>query len=385
VTRDRLPDQVRRVVHAVREVEPPDDLHHTVMREAEATPQDRGLRFGWLPVVSTLGAGVAALALAVIVAPLIGQFGKTGPSTGATSSAAATAIHATPAEISLLPVAGSIDMQIAVPAGAYPASADDSSIWLGDESTGQVHRLDIASGQISGSVQVNEPALDYNLWPISDGASVWTSGLEDRSLVRIDIGSMAVADRFAIEAVPYRIAPVGSSVWVTDFDDSQVLEIDASTGEVLMTVAMERPTGIAVTPTAVWVATYRGVLGRIDPESGEVVFTSTIAPRATDLHLQGDQLWITGIRNRRLERFDTTTETLAARTDGVTAVAFIADRPWAAVTAGALVALDPVTLEWTGAVPLGDVTTDQMVSAAGELWAYGATADETRVYRIRPD
>jgi hypothetical protein len=386
MTRDQLPDPTRRILDAVRQVEPPDDLLHTVMAEAEATPQERGLRFSWLPAAGWGMAAVVVVALAVIAVPRLAQLGQSpSPAGSGGPSAGATPIHVTPVEIGQLPIAGAIESQTTTPPGAYPGSADATSVWLGSESTGEVLRFDVASGEITGSVQVNEPTSEpYDLWPISDGTSVWTAGRDDRSLVRIDIASMQVADRWAIVAVPYRVAPAGSVVWVTDFEGGRVLRVDASTGEVELSVDVSRPTGVAVTSDAVWVATYSGAVVRLDPSTGTRVASYSIAHNATDVYPVGDQLWIVGINGRRLERLDTATGLVAAWTDEVTAISFLDGRPWAAVSGGALVELHPITLERIGAVRLGDVTTDQMVATGGRLWAFGATADETFLYGVRP-
>lgn len=378
MTREQLPDSARRVFDALREVEPPVDLLHSVLTEAEATPQERGLRFGWLPAATTVAAAVGVIVLAVVFAPRLGQIGPA-------PSAIGSPIHASPVAIDRLPVAGSVETQVTVPQGAYPGSADSSNVWQASESTGEVLRFDIASDQIAGRILVNQPTVEpYDLWPISDGTSVWTAGRDDETLVRIDIASMEVVDRWPIGAVPYRIAPAGGIVWVTDFDAGRVLQVDADSGEVLTTTQLGDATGVAVTADGVWVASYAGDLVRIDPGDGSITARYEIANDATDVHASGDQLWISGINGRRMERFDTTTGAIAAWTDEVTAVAFLGADPWAAVADGALVTLDPVTLEWTAAVPLGSVTTDQMVAGAGRLWAYGQAADETVLFGVLP-
>jgi hypothetical protein len=381
VSRDELPDPAREVVEDLRRVEPPDGLMESVMAEVERTPQERGLRLSWLPVASAVAVSIAVVVLAVLA---VGRIREAGSSPSPTTTASTTPVQATPAPIGDLPVSGIVEGRTPLPEGAYPASADATFVWLGSESSGEVLAVEALTGEIAGRVQVNAPTTEpYNLWPISDGTSVWTAGRDDRSLVRIDIGSMATAVRWPIDAIPYRIAPAGSSIWVTDFDGGRVLEVSAESGEVLTTIGLARATGIAVTPEAVWVASYIGQLARIDPASKLVTATYPIASDATDVYAVDDQLWIVGIKGRRLERFDTARGVVAAWTESVSAVSFVDGGPWAAVPGG-VVALKPVTLERTGAVPLPDVAMDQMVAAGGRLWAWGAASDGTFLYRIRP-
>jgi hypothetical protein len=372
MTRDHVPDDLRRVVDAVRRAELPEGLFESVVAEVEATPQVRPLRFAWLPAASAVAAAAAVVAVVVFLG---GRSGPVGQSPSPNGSAPFNA----------LPVVGAIEGKIQVPDGAHPGRADPTSVWLGTQATGEVLRVDARSGDIVGTVQVNEPTTEpYDLWPVSDGASVWAAGRDDRALVRIDIGSLAVADRFPIDAVPYRIAPAGSVVWVTDFDDGRVLQVDAQSGNIISTTPLTDATGIAVTPDAVWVATYSGQLARIDPATGRATETFEIAGDATDVQVWDGQLWITGINGRRLERFDPGLGAVVAWTDAVWAVAFVDGKPWATVEGG-LVLLDPASLAPTGVVPLPGAETDQLVATAGRLWAYGGMPGGTVLYEVRPN
>ena len=380
MTRDQLPDETRRVVDAVRRADLPDGLLESVVAEVEVTPQERAFRIAWLPAASGVAVAAAVVAVAVFAGGRIGSFGGSPSPSSATASGAPTSVP-----LDELPLAGAIEGQTRVADGAHPGSADPTSVWLGSEATGEILRVDPATGEIIGMVQVNEPTTEeYDLWPASDGTSVWAAGRDDRALVQIEISSLAVTNRFPIEAVPYRIAPVGSVVWLTDFDGGRVLQVNAQTGTVISTTPLNDATGIAVTPDAVWVATYIGQLARIDPTNGRVADTFEIAGNATDVQAVGDALWISGIHGRRLERLDPELGVVVAWTDRVRAVAFVDGEPWATVEGG-LVTLDPDTLQRTGAVPMRGVETDQLVAAAGRLWAYGGTSDGTLLYAVLPD
>lgn len=377
MTREQLPEFAHRAIEAIRGNEPPDDLLRSVMAQAQATKQVGRLRLPGLPLVARMAGALVVLVLVVSVLPRVLQPAPT-PSPG-------PPIQAAPADIGQLPVVGAIESRVAVPPDAYPGSADSSAVWLANEPTGEILRFDVERGQIAERVRVAAPTeVPYDLWPVSDGSSVWVSGRDDQSVVRLDIESMQVADRWPIGGVPYRIAPAGPVVWVTDLDRDRVLQVRAGSGEILTTTEVPDATGIAVSGSAVWVAGYRGDLVRIDAVDGTITARHRIATDATDARVLGDQLWISGINGRRLERFDTTRGVLAAMTEDVTAFAFLDDHVWAAVSDGALVTLDPQTLAWTGAVPLGDVTTDQLVAGAGRLWAYGAAANETFLFGVRP-
>jgi hypothetical protein len=385
VSRERLPDRAHGAAEALRRTDPPPGLLESLMIEVEATPQERPFRLTWLRVASVTAATAVVAVMAVIGISRLGNLGHSTSSSGAPSgSAAPTSIHLPSVPIDQLPVAGAVEIELPMPDGAHPSSADERSVWVGNEATGEVLRIDATTGETVGRVKVNQPTTElYSLVPVSDGTSVWAAGFDDRSLVRIDIGAIEIVDRWPIDAVPYRIAPAGSVLWVTDFDNGRVLSVRAGTGQILTTTPWNDATGIAVAADTVWAADYFGRLARIDPESGRIIETFRIASDATDVQVVGSDLWITGINGRRLERFDPTRGDVAAWMDHAWAVAFVHGRPWATVEGG-LVRLDPATLEMDGAVPLPNAETDQMVAADGRLWAYGGTPAGTVLYAVRP-
>jgi hypothetical protein len=367
--RDDIPPQTRRAIDELRRLEPPPDLLRSVVLEAETTPQ----RAPTLSGLRLVAFATAAAMLLVAIAIALPQWSNVGPPRSAGTSPAG----------STLPLGGTVDLRIPVPDGAHTGSADSTGIWLGQPTTGLVIRLDLATGAELGRVQVDAPTTDpYDLWPVSDGESVWVGGLSDRSLVQIDIASMEVAARWPIDAVPYRVQPAGGIIWVTDFDGHEVLAVDASDGTILDSVPAARAAGIAVTSDAVYVAGYTGTLVEIDPDDRRVVATHEIGTNATDLAVLDGQLLVWGLRGRPLELIDPLTGEILATSGDVTGVVPHGGQPWAVVRQGMIVRLDPATLAWTAVIPLGDVNTDQLVAAPDRLWAYAATDEATYIYAV---
>jgi streptogramin lyase len=275
--------------------------------------------------------------------------------------------------------------EIALEPGGYPAAGGAASVWIANDRTGELQRLDLASKTMGAPITINPPTTEpYNLGAALDGSSLWVAGFQDRSLVLVDANRLALTRRIPISAVPYRIASDEGEVWLTDFDGSQVLQVDPADGSILRRIDLLRPTGIAIAPDAVWVATYEGRLVRLDRRDGTILDRSPIAEDATDLQLQDGDVWITGIHDRRLERYDPDRDAIVAWTDGVTALAFIDDVPWVATTRAAVVRLDPGSLRWTGAVQVA-AELDQMVAEGGNLWVVGTRDGEQVLFRVRPD
>jgi hypothetical protein len=379
VDRNQLPEHARRAFQDLGRLDPPEDLLLGVVREASATPQRRPAR-SFSPL-ATLAAASAVIALVALAPPRL-------PSAGPTPIPSTTPIHAAPPDLSTLPSGGTIGVRVRVPEGAHLGGADATSVWLGNESTGTVSRLDSLDGRDLATVQVNAPSdAAYDLRPVSDGVSVFAAGRDSRTLDRIDPGSMRITARWDIDAVPYRIQPSGQEIWVTDFEGGRVLRVDASTGAVSGSVFVERPTGIAVTPGMVYAVGYGGELVAILPTTLTVVGRYPVAQDGTDVLAVGDDLFIWGINGRRLERFDPAAGAVAAWTEGVTGVALVGDQPWASVSGtstrtAALVTLDANSLGWTSAVPLGDAMPDQLVASSGRLWVSVLTDEGSFVFQV---
>lgn len=373
-----LPSAVRGPIDELRRLEPPSDLLQAVMREVATTPRRRRWQPLRIRAITVAGSAALLVVVAVVVVPRLTAL-------LAPAGASPTAVdQGSPPSASLSP-GGTIELRIPVPEGAHPSGADSTSVWLGAESSGIVLRLDGTTGEELGRIQVNEPTdVPYDLWPVSDGESAWVGGRDDASLVRIDVGSMRIGQRWPINAVPYRILPAGAVVWVTSYDQGVVLKVSAVDGTVLGRLAVLGATGIAATPGVIYVVDYNGGLIEVDPVTTTVIKRYRIAPQATDLLAVGSDLFIWGINGRLLERFDTTTGTIAATTARVTGVALMDGAPWAAVSDGAVVRLDPASLAWTAVIPLGAITADQLVASSSRLWAYARAAEGTFAYAVKP-
>jgi YVTN family beta-propeller protein len=120
------------------------------------------------------------------------------------------------------------------------------------------------------------------------------------------------------------IVAAEGAVWVTNFDDDTVSRIDPSSNAVIATIPVGlAPTGIGVTPGAIWVANHRGdpngSVSRIDPATNSVVATVPLGAQfccgPTQVGTSSDAVWV-GVPNLEaspeLVRIDPATTTVAA-------------------------------------------------------------------------
>ena len=101
---------------------------------------------------------------------------------------------------------------------------------------------------------------------------------------------------------PWMIALEGDSLWLLAGDDSEVLRLNAETGDMVATIAVSEPRRIAFGFDAVWVAS--GIKGnldwiaaggpfltRIDPATHQVVALIPIEGGASDVVVAADAVW----------------------------------------------------------------------------------------------
>jgi outer membrane protein assembly factor BamB len=368
VNLDDVPVPIRREIERLRQAQPPHGLLAAVVQEASITPQRRSWRGH---AVFALGGAFATVAAGLLVALAVLP-GLIRPGPGTTAGA------------SVLPPAGSVHVRVPIAPGTVPGSADDLGLWVGNAASGRVLRLDSTTGATIGEIQVSPATTEaYELIPVRDGETVWAAGVDDRSLVRVDVASMRVTARWPIDAVAYRILPTGDAIWITDYDDGRVLRIDPDDGTVLNSIEIVRPTGIASVGTRIWVVDYVGDLYELDPGTASVAERFDVAGRASDVVAFDDDLLIWGLRGRALERFDLATRSVSASLADVSGAAVLDGAAWAA-TSGNVVRLDPVGLVPVARVQLGDVTTDQVTAGPGQVWVYTEDAAGAALVLIDP-
>jgi outer membrane protein assembly factor BamB len=361
--RKELPEPVRRYFEEVARMEPPTDLMHAAIKEVEAQP--RGNRFSWLPALVAVAA--TALIAAVIAfnvfgldlfGPLVGTDATPTAQGSPTPKASATEppIQTVP-PLAGLPSAGDVEARYSVsPDAGDLALVAFGTVWLTNGQTGVVTGVDADSGAITQQIDVNpNPETDrYDQNLIADESFLWATGA-DQTLVKIDPIDGTVLERIDIGRLIYRMALRGDDIWITSLDiTSSVVRVDSNTGEVTFNEYMSGwPGGLAATDDSVWVTPYQqGRLVRLDPDTGAPITEFPVGRFGMNMVANGDVLYISGNQERPLERFSISEGRVTARFGSETFVGLLDGRLYS-THEGALIALDPDTLEVTAALDIG--------------------------------
>ena len=388
-----LPDPVQRYWMDLRHVDPPMDLLDEVVAEIEKAP--RPLRFSFVPVAGMLAA--AAVTIAVLTlnwwpspprpvgddeSPRASS-SEVVPSPSPTLAPGVVPIRDDP-PVADVPVLDADVSELTVDASGWPVLAAHGSIWFGNSATGQLTRVDAATGDVAAVIDVNpDPSTDqWDQLAAADERWVYATGL-DETIVQIDPATNEIIQRIPIGTLPYRMEVHAGNAYITDLDLGRVTRVDLAAADVVWQVrAGVRPGGLEVTDEAVWVASYGdAALLRLEPETGEIVQEYPAYPHGMEIvHDGSDSLYITGNQDRPTERFSISEGRVTARITQMIGPVIHDGHLYGLRGRGQLlVLLDPATLEWQALRETGTVD-GGMLEGEGAVWVHVTG----RLLRIQP-
>jgi YVTN family beta-propeller protein len=133
-----------------------------------------------------------------------------------------------------------------------------------------VGRIDPGTGELLQQVDVGgSPTAVY-----SDATyGLWAAVFDTGEIVQIDQSSFGIRQRVVVGAGPVGITSDGTHLYVTNNGEGTVAKVDPFTGDVVWTAPVgEEPTEVVVVDDAAWATvTGEGSLVQLDLETGEVV------------------------------------------------------------------------------------------------------------------
>lgn len=180
-------------------------------------------------------------------------------------------------------VAGSVDLGTTELCSGLGASY--GAIWtcVGPD----VVRVDPETFEVVARLGVNKQAVQGHL--VGGFDRVWVLTSDGSGLVGIDPATNEVATEFELPARCSDVSLGEDALWLPCEVDDRVLKVDAGSGEVLLDVAVDNPSSVAV-DTDVWVGTSTTTV-QLDPETGEVLLEAD-AGTAPDGGVALDAGWV---------------------------------------------------------------------------------------------
>lgn len=251
------------------------------------------------------------------------------------------------------------------------------SVWVGGLGSGDVIRIDPATGRILKRITVGARVFNLAAAP----GAVWAIDNALSTAVRIDTKTGNVTERVPVGFQPYDIEWGFGSAWVANAGDGTVWRI--TNGKVVKKVKVgTEPNGLTAYRGALWVSDHTlGKVVRIDPATNKITAT---------LHIAGAD-WITGLGDNFYVSQETNqVSRISVRTLKVTGVVKVARNPlgsaivgkqlWVpCIDANEINVVDPATMK-----VVTHRTTDggpiAVLSAFGHTWVTQSTG--TKLLRL---
>lgn len=231
--------------------------------------------------------------------------------------------------------------------------------------------------------------------PFAPGAvasedAVWVQGRSAGTIVRIDPKANTAGAPIAVGAEPCASLLVAfASIWVPLCGERTIARVDPEKGQVTAraAVAVSSADGrIASGAGSVWAVTDRkGVLSRIDPDTGGAVAEVYVPSGAMSVEGTKDALWVTSHDVGRLTRvnpYNTEVEEIVAVGSRPGRVAIGEGGVWVLNGDGTVTRVDPKTNKVAATITVGVETTGGDIAAgAGSVWV---SLRGTPIVRIDP-
>ena len=259
----------------------------------------------------------------------------------------------------------------------YGLASSGGSVWVGGLGSGDVLRIDPASGKVLARVSIGARAFNLAAAP----GAVWGIANLTNTAARIDTRTGKVTASVPVGNGPYDIEWGFGSAWVSNSLDGTVSRITGKKVVKTIKVGVE-PNGIAAIGNYLWVTDHTaGKLLRLDPRTNRV--TGQVPLSGAD--------WVTGSRGSLYVSQETNVVTrVDARTLKVLGRVNVHRNPLgSAIVSGDLwvpcidsndiVVVDPTTMKVVKTIPAGPGPI-VVLPVAGHVWVSHTTG--TAIWRL---
>ena len=272
------------------------------------------------------------------------------------------------------------DAVIPVQARPFRIAATDGAVWVTNNETTTVSRIDPATNEVVETIDIGGQPVGVD----ATDEAAWVADTSAGNVVRIDAatGAQSPVD---VEGEPRIVSLSDNAVWVTNLGSDSVSHIvrDSNVVEANIQVA-DDPRGLYADGDDIWVASYAaGVVSRIDGSANQVVAEIGVGGNPVSVIAAGGSIWVADADTDAVIEIDPSTNTEVGRIEvGVDPTALAADGDDLYVsTAGddTVARIDTATGEITDTFPTG-AAPGGIAVRNGVLWV--ANTDDDTVSRI---
>ena len=199
-----------------------------------------------------------------------------------------------------------------VTVGTSPSGTafDGSSVWVANELSGTVSRIDAATATVTATITVGTNPAGV----LFDGTSIWVSNNGASSVSRINPATNTVTATVTGIPAPQGLAFDGTNLWVASTGSGGVKKVSPASNSVVATVSTGTwPWGAAFDGTSIWVSNVNSnTLTKINPTTNAVVDTATLDAGSgpTNMVFDGHRLWAVCYYGGEVAAVDTASATV---------------------------------------------------------------------------
>ena len=177
----------------------------------------------------------------------------------------------------------------------------DGSVWVTDQDTGSVLRIDPATSKIVDQIRSGNGATAA----LFAAGSLWVANQTDGTVSRIDTTRDKVTT-IPVGEAPRALAFGAGSLWVADAQLGTITRVDADTNLPLTSISVgTAPTAIAFGEGSLWVGNAQGGgVSRIDPRTSRILSTTAVGQTADAIAAVTHRVWVASSAAHLLEQLD---------------------------------------------------------------------------------
>jgi YVTN family beta-propeller protein len=139
-----------------------------------------------------------------------------------------------------------------------------------------------------------------------DGTHVWVANQFSNTVSKLNISSGSVVGDYPLTGNPLGIAYDGRSIWVSRFAANDVVALDPATGRVIVTVKTDKGPGFLLySGNSIWVANrLASSVQKINASSGQIEGTYKVGKRPAMMASDGTNVWVANSQSRSVSRIN---------------------------------------------------------------------------------
>ena len=205
------------------------------------------------------------------------------------------------------PASGRVLARVTVGARVFNLAAAPGAIWAVDNALSTAVRVDAKTGKVTERVPVGFQPYDIE-WGFG---STWVANAGDGTVWRITNGK--VVKKIRIGAEPNGLTAYRGALWVSDHTLGKVVRIDPATNTITGTLRIAGADWIAGLGNSIYVSQETNRVSRVSVRTFEVTGVAKVARNPLGSTFVGKQLWVPCIDANEIDVVDPDTMRVVAR------------------------------------------------------------------------